>query len=91
MLKQHDRVRFGDMEGIVITTSAPKPEFPIQVMFIKQKLVMAFRESGYFFEFEAGPKLKKRYPSIKEMFKKGKKHGTKMLRKRRKLDSDKST
>ncbi len=86
MFKQNDKVRFGDMTGMVLTTSAPKAGFPIQVVFAKQKLVVGFRADGYFFEFGAGPKLTK----IKEnIFKKGLKYVTNMLRPKGQVDSDK--
>ena len=75
--KQHDVVEFGGVKGIVITTAAPNDQFPLQVMFAEQKLVVGFTKTGVFLPWHTKPSLKlvkRPSPSIlsriKNLFKK---------------------
>lgn len=77
---------FGDMPGMILTTTAPKVGFPIQAVFAREKVVLGFREDGYFFQFGAGPKLVKVRKSLKEQFKQGVAHVSGMLRKKSSVD-----
>lgn len=74
------------MHGIVLTTSAPKDGFPIQVVFPKDNVVLGFREDGYFFEWKSSPKLELIKPNF---IKKGLNYVANMLRPKSKMDSDK--
>lgn len=87
MFKPNNRVKFGNMQGIILTNAGSKVDFPIQAIFAKQKIVMCFKADGYFFDFGAGPKLELVKGSL---FTKGLQYVSKLLRKTRQMDSDKS-
>lgn len=84
--KQGDKVMFGDMPGMILTTSAPKVDYPIQAVFAREKVVLGFRADGYFFQFGAGPKLVHVRKSLKQRIKEGVEYVSTMLRKRSSVD-----
>lgn len=85
MFKQHDKVRFGDMKGVVVTTNSGKEGVPLQALFPAQKIVLGFRDTGDFFAFDGGPKLELIKPNI---FKKGLEYVNNVLRRKSPMGDD---